>query len=107
MFLLLHIVIWNLALVTIEMGLFNCLKFKGGKVADEEEELDDNVIEEQNRIDNTDASQLAVKASHLRKVYGGCGSSTNVAVKDISFGLEFGDCFCLLGVNGAGKNYHF
>jgi ATP-binding cassette subfamily A (ABC1) protein 3 len=43
-----------------------------------------------------------VKADHLRKVYG-----NNVACKDVSFGLNFGDCFALLGVNGAGKTSTF
>jgi ATP-binding cassette, subfamily A (ABC1), member 3 len=30
-----------------------------------------------------------------------------VAVDKASFGLEFGDCFTLLGVNGAGKSTTF
>ena len=29
------------------------------------------------------------------------------AVKNISFGLEFGECFALLGVSGAGKTTLF
>ena len=29
------------------------------------------------------------------------------AVNELSFGLEFGDCFALLGVNGAGKTTTF
>ena len=58
--------------------------------------------EEHTRIENTSEDQLAVKANHLRKVYG-----NNVACKDVSFGLEFGDCFALLGVNGAGKTTTF
>jgi ABC-type multidrug transport system ATPase subunit len=28
-------------------------------------------------------------------------------VEDISFGLDYGECFCLLGVNGAGKTTCF
>jgi ATP-binding cassette subfamily A (ABC1) protein 3 len=43
-----------------------------------------------------------VKADHLRKLYG-----NKVACKDVSFGLNFGDCFALLGVNGAGKTSTF
>ena len=30
-----------------------------------------------------------------------------MAVEDISFGLEAGECFALLGVNGAGKSSTF
>jgi len=47
----------------------------------------------------------------LRKVYplnsGICGSKNLVAVENISFGLEAGECFALLGVNGAGKSTTF
>lgn len=43
----------------------------------------------------------------LRKVYGGITSAPIVAVRDISFGLEYGECFALLGVNGAGKSTTF
>ncbi len=30
-----------------------------------------------------------------------------VAVEDVSFGLEYGECFALLGVSGAGKTTTF
>ena len=30
-----------------------------------------------------------------------------IACRDISFALEFGDCFALLGINGAGKTTTF
>ena len=30
-----------------------------------------------------------------------------LAVNNISFGLDYGECFCLLGVNGAGKTTTF
>lgn len=41
----------------------------------------------------------------MRKVYGMV--KPNVACKDISFALEYGDCFALLGINGAGKTTTF
>jgi ATP-binding cassette, subfamily A (ABC1), member 3 len=43
----------------------------------------------------------------LRKVYYQNGNSKLVAVRNISFGLEYGECFALLGVNGAGKTTTF
>ena len=48
-----------------------------------------------------------MRALNLRKVYktGYCG--TFEACKWISFGLDYGDCFALLGVNGAGKTTTF
>ena len=37
-----------------------------------------------------------------------CNPTKNlVAVENISFGLEAGECFALLGVNGAGKSTTF
>ena len=37
-----------------------------------------------------------------------CGVKRNfAAVNDLSFGLERGECFALLGVNGAGKSTTF
>jgi len=30
-----------------------------------------------------------------------------LAVENISFGLDYGECFALLGVNGAGKSTTF
>ena len=30
-----------------------------------------------------------------------------MAVENISFGLDYGECFALLGVNGAGKSTTF
>ena len=69
---------------------------------DEEEELDNDVLKEQKHVEDTSEGKLAVKADHLRKTYNG-----KAAVKDICFGLEFGDCFALLGINGAGKTTTF
>lgn len=46
--------------------------------------------------------KLAVRAHKIRKEYG-----KTAAVKKISFGLEYGECFALLGVSGAGKTTCF
>ena len=48
----------------------------------------------------------AVRVQNFRKVYKSiCGET--VAVENISFGLDYGECFALLGVNGAGKTTTF
>jgi len=101
-FLILQIFFWTILLVLIEVGACGCCRSKGRTVHDEPEELDSDVIKEQERVENISEQNLAVKADHMRKVYG-----QKVAVKDVSFGLDFGDCFCLLGVNGAGKTTSF
>ena len=45
---------------------------------DEEEQLDNDVLNEQKRVEGVPHEKLAVKADHLRKLYG-----ENVAVKDV------------------------
>ena len=102
MFLVLHFFFWSILVVLIESGWWNWLRRKGKTIIDPVEAIDDDVIAEQKRIEQTSESQLAVKANHLRKVYG-----SKVAVKDVSLGFEFGDWFALLGVNGAGKTTTF
>lgn len=43
----------------------------------------------------------------FRKVYKKAFSKPVLAVERTSFGLDFGECFALLGVNGAGKTTTF
>jgi len=100
MFLVLEFFFYLFLLICIERGWFRCCK--KGKDVHLDIELDDDVAREQKRVEDTPSDQLAVKACTLKKVYG-----SNLAVNNISFGLEFGDCFALLGVNGAGKTTTF
>lgn len=45
---------------------------------------------------------------NLRKVYYlGVGEDSKVAVKNLSCSIPKGDCFALLGINGAGKSSIF
>lgn len=61
----------------------------------------------------TENDEFKIKVQDLRKVYqisGGCCNLVKkplVAVENISFGLQAGECFALLGVNGAGKSTTF
>lgn len=48
-----------------------------------------------------------IRVCEFRKVYTTLFGKPFLAVERISFGLDFGECFCLLGVNGAGKSTTF
>ena len=102
LFLIIQCFLWVFILILIELGVFSFLRKKGMEVFQQKEKLDEDVLREQFRIQNITEDKLAVKANHLRKVF-----DHNIAVKDLSFGIDFGDCFCLLGVNGAGKTTSF
>lgn len=89
----------------IDHKLLNCCLKKKGFTRIEEFE-DDDVKAEEARVESTDKSQLQVKVSNFSKVYRQ-GLTRILAVRKASFGLDFGECFVLLGVNGAGKTTTF
>ncbi|TNV87329.1 hypothetical protein FGO68_gene5519 [Halteria grandinella] len=66
------------------------------------QQTDSDVIDEEIRVDNCDSKSLTVMVSRAKKNYG-----SFPAVKGVSFGLEYGECFALLGVSGAGKTTVF
>jgi len=68
--------------------------------------LDDDVVKEHDRVAQIHEN-LAVRAFDLRKVYNQWSAKPLVACKKISFALDYGDCFALLGINGAGKTSTF
>ncbi|CAM9991449.1 unnamed protein product, partial [Discosporangium mesarthrocarpum] len=69
----------------------------------DEDEIDADVMAEAQRVQGGGADNDVVKVSTLRKIY---PSSTGVklAVKSTSLGIPRGECFGLLGINGAGKS---
>jgi len=48
-----------------------------------------------------------VRVYNFRKAYTSWFGKPFLAVERISFGLDYGECFALLGVNGAGKSTTF
>jgi len=62
---------------------------------------------EEERIQSIDPKDLEVRVNKFRKVYVTGLRTATLAVDRASFGLEFGECFALLGVNGAGKTTVF
>lgn len=63
---------------------------------------DDGIEIEERRVADTNVKDLPVRVNKIRKEYGKV-----IAVDKISFGLEHGECFALLGVSGAGKTNCF
>jgi ABC-type multidrug transport system fused ATPase/permease subunit len=63
---------------------------------------DPDVEREEQAVANKSPEELKVRVSNLGKTYGSV-----TAVKKASFGLEYGECFALLGVSGAGKTTCF
>ena len=74
--------------------------------SNEELDLDEDVLDEERRLDHSIASDYQVRVKNLHKVYNDRGIK-KVAVKELSFGVQYGECFSLLGVNGAGKTTTF
>jgi ABC-type multidrug transport system ATPase subunit len=74
---------------------------------------DDDVRREQDRVRNTGATHNTtdeIVVDLVSKVWGGGGCSRQkgkTAVDSVSFGIQAGECFGLLGVNGAGKTSTF
>ena len=67
--------------------------------------MDEDVIEEENRIKGN--NDLKVKVDGFRKIYPALVRPPILAVERTSFGLDYGECFALLGINGAGKTTTF
>ena len=59
---------------------------------------DDDVIAEQQRVLNGGANDDAIVMSELTKIY----PNGKIAVNALSLGIPSGECFGLLGINGAG-----
>lgn len=65
--------------------------------------IDDDVSNEAERILSGSANDDIIVLSELKKQY----SNGKVAVDGLSFGIPPGQCFGLLGINGAGKIFNF
>jgi ATP-binding cassette, subfamily A (ABC1), member 3 len=112
--LLAHFVGWTIILILIEAGALRWIaklplilpknRIPSKTLADLE--LDEDVVEEENRVENAD-STMPVRVQGFRKVYPSVFRKPVVAVERTSFGLNYGECFALLGVNGAGKTTTF
>jgi|LauGreDrversion4_2_1035121.scaffolds.fasta_scaffold14527_2 ABC-type multidrug transport system ATPase subunit len=62
---------------------------------------------EQKRLVESDPVDIRVRVKEFRKIYPSITHETVVAVEKMSFGLDYGECFAMLGVNGSGKSTTF
>jgi ATP-binding cassette subfamily A (ABC1) protein 3 len=110
-----HFLIWIFMLLLIENGVFNCFAqminiLRKNRIAPKKEEeldQDEDVIMEEKRVNYIKPEELKIRVSKFRKVYPSLFRKPALAVERTSFGLEYGECFALLGVNGAGKSTTF
>jgi len=110
LFLGLHTIFDTLLLIFIEFVLAKIIRMIKIDVKDDDVPEDEDVTAEKTRVSNftdEDDSKMAVKADKLRKTYVTGPTKRILACKEVSFGLEFGECFALLGINGAGKTTTF
>lgn len=63
---------------------------------------DADIVAEQKRVGQTTEDDVPIRVQDLRKNYGNIK-----AVRNLSLGLGYGECFALLGISGAGKTSVF
>ncbi|CAB1115344.1 ABC [Ectocarpus sp. CCAP 1310/34] len=86
-----------------KLVLGRSLKKLTPKQLGDEDNIDEDVRAEMDRVATGAADNDVVKVAGLRKVYP-VSNGAKVAVKSTSLGIPRGECFGLLGINGAGKS---
>ena len=64
-------------------------------------------LQEEERVAGLSDGAEKIQLLHFGMTYKEIGEDPVVAVRDISFGLDYGECFALLGASGAGKTTTF
>jgi len=108
-----HGIFWSIILILIEARAFRWVDkifacCRGKKVPPRTDlVLDEDVLEEEKRVESLPRDALKVRVDRFRKGYERLFQPMYLAVERTSFGLDYGECFALLGVNGAGKTTTF
>lgn len=90
-----------------DSGSIQKLGSKEEQIPYESKVLDDDVVNEAEKCLKLDPKGQAVLVNDIRKVYMLGSNKHKVAVDRVSFSVENGEVFGLLGVNGAGKTTTF
>ncbi len=108
-----HGIFWTIILIMIEARAFTwvekCLSCLNGRKVPPKTDLilDDDVLAEEKRVESLPKDKVQVRVDKFRKGYERAFKPMYLAVEKTSFGLDYGECFALLGVNGAGKTTTF
>ncbi|KAF5648374.1 ABC transporter [Fusarium sp. NRRL 52700] len=76
-------------------GLF----WRGNKAESDEEQVDEDIIDEREKVTRNEGHEHGLRVMHLTKSF-----RDNIAVDNVTFGIKRGEVFALLGPNGAGKS---
>ena len=103
---------WSFMLMWIEKSNGKMGSLRGLPARRTDIEYDEDVKEEEDRVISNPDKHFQIKVTNLRKVYMRSSGPLNpgkplCAVENLTFGLSKGECFGLLGVNGAGKSTTF
>jgi ABC-type glutathione transport system ATPase component len=102
-FLLGSIAFYWILVALCELKVFDIEKCLSGKgKSNQVSAQDPDILEEEARVAGKTSEELKVRVKDLQKTYGKV-----TAVQRVSFGLEYGECFALLGISGAGKTTCF
>lgn len=106
--LILQFIVYTSILALIEADVFRCTRDKTAREIpprDPTLRLDEDVLAEEIRV--ADTTNEVIRVHDFRKAYTTLIGKPFLAVERISFGVDYGEVFCLLGVNGAGKSTTF
>lgn len=106
------LLLWLISIVSfvllfaVEIIRTRKINFYNKELPRNQEPVDADVEEEDLRVQNSN-DDFKVKVKGMRKIFRIGYNNYKVAVESISFGIQKGECFTLLGVNGAGKTTSF
>lgn len=108
---LIAFVFWWLLVIFIDSSLWkNCVRIPRSNEPFHID-VDEDIVNEEKKVEAQIANtELPIKIIGAKKNFSnftGCKMEKIEAVKRISFGLEYGECFALLGISGAGKTTMF
>lgn len=102
---------WWLIVAFIDSGFWKmCARVPSASRAAEQDGVDEDIINEEKQVEAASTEQYPIRIYGAKKNFSNfnkCSFEKIEAVRRISFGLQYGECFALLGVSGAGKTTMF